>query len=142
MNSTAAQIKRNTVSLPSLLTGFAIALIVVTGLIHFVEAPDNLQEAAYKGVLFLLNGGAALVAAMGIYRGSKTWGWGLGALVAGGALVMYVVSRTVGLPGIGVDDEWLEPIGVLSLLVEGLFVAIAIAVNSMTSLPSGSEASH
>lgn len=137
MRSTAAQIKRNAVNVPALLTGIAIALIIVTGLIHFVEGPDNLQEAAYKGILFFLNGGAALVAAVGIYRGSKTWGWGLGVLVAGGALVMYVVSRTVGLPGIGVDDEWLEPIGVLSLLVEGLFVAIAIAIFSVASLRSG-----
>ena len=139
MNSTAAQIKRNTVNVASVLAGIAIALILVTGLIHLIEAPENLQEAAYKGVLFLLNGGAALIAAVGIYRGQKTWGWGLGVLVAGGALVMYVVSRTVGLPGIGVDDEWLEPIGVLSLIVEGLFVAIALMQNSVALLPSESE---
>ncbi|MEZ4667075.1 MAG: hypothetical protein R3E39_04005 [Anaerolineae bacterium] len=109
----------------SLVVGLAIALIVVTGLIHFVETPDNLAEAVYKGVMFALNGATALVAAAGIYQGSKTWGWGLGVLVAGGAIVMYVVSRAIGLPGVDVDSDWLEPMGVLSLVVEGVFIALA-----------------
>ncbi|MFN8374056.1 MAG: hypothetical protein U0694_14415 [Anaerolineae bacterium] len=115
-------------SIPPLLVGAAIALIVVTGLIHFIDAPDNLQEAMYKGLLFLANGAAALFAAVGIYRGSKTWGWALGFLVAGGAFVMYIVSRTIGLPGIGIDDDWFEPMGLLSLFVEGAFVLLTIVV--------------
>lgn len=126
MTTAISQVKRTRISVPSLLTGIAIALIIVTGLIHLIEAPDNMQEAAYKGVMFFLNGGAALIAAVGIYRGSKSWGWGLGALVAGGALVMYVVSRTIGLPGLGIDDAWLEPIGLLSLIVEASFVLVAL----------------
>lgn len=112
-------LKRNT---SEILLGAAIVLILVTGLIHLVEAPENYEEAAYKGILFALNGIGALVAAVGIYRGSRTWGWGLGLVVAGGALVTYVISRTIGLPMIGVDDEWLEPLGVLSLIVEVAFV--------------------
>ncbi|MBI1279935.1 MAG: hypothetical protein GC179_17545 [Anaerolineaceae bacterium] len=115
-------------AIPSIIMGAAIALIVVTGLIHLVTAPENFDEAAYKGMMFMVNGVAALIAAAGIYRGSKTWGWGLGLLVAGGAIVMYVVSRTIGLPGIGIDDAWFEPIGVLSLLVEGIYVVLAIKV--------------
>ena len=115
-------------SISSTIVGAAIALIVVTGLIHLVTAPDDFSEAAYKGTLFVVNGIAALIAAAGIYRGSKTWGWGLGLLVAGGAMVMYVVSRTIGLPGLGIDDAWFEPIGVLSLLVEGAYVVLALRV--------------
>ncbi len=118
----------NRIAVPQLLVGAAIALIVITGLIHFIDAPDNLQEAFYKGVLFLANGAAALFAAVGIYRGSKTWGWALGFLVAGGAFVMYIVSRTIGLPGIGVDDDWFEPMGLLSLFVEGAFVVLSLIV--------------
>ena len=38
---------------------------------------------------------------------------------------MYVVSRTAGLPGLPDDDRaWLDTLGVLSLVVEGLFVAL------------------
>ena len=46
------------------------------------------------------------------------------ALVAAGAFVGYVVSRTIGLPGLGVDDAWFEPLGVLSLVAEALFVGL------------------
>ena len=93
-------------------------------MIHFVEAPDNFSEAMYKGILFALNGVGALIAAVGIYRGSRTWGWGLGVIIAAGAVIGYVVSRTVGLPGLEVDDEWFEPIGVLSIIVEVGFVGV------------------
>lgn len=111
--------------LNQLISGVAIGLIIVVGLIHFVDAPDNFSEVAYKGVLFVLNGLGALLAAYGIYN-RHSWGWLLGFVVAGGAFVMYVVSRTIGLPGIGIDDAWLEPMGVLSLVVEAGFVALFI----------------
>jgi hypothetical protein len=119
--------------------GLAIAFIIVTGLIHLVTAPDEFTEATYKGLMFAANGIAAFVAAVGIYRGSKTWGWGLGLLVAGGAITMYVVSRTIGLPNLGVDDEWFEPIGVLSLIVEGAYVVLAMRVLFQNQTPEHIE---
>ena len=78
--------------------------------IHLLVAPEELEEATYLGLLFLANFGGAVVAAIGIYRGHK-WGWGLGVLLAGGAFVGYVISRTLGLPGMPVE-KWLEPLGV------------------------------
>lgn len=101
-----------------------IASIIACGLIHLIEAPEELEEATYLGVLFLANFGGALAAAIGIYRG-QAWGWALGLLVAGGAFVGYVISRTIGLPGLPVE-EWLEPLGVLSLVVEALFVGLSL----------------
>jgi peptidoglycan/LPS O-acetylase OafA/YrhL len=101
-----------------------IVLVLATGLIHLIEGPDNYDETAYKGILFFLNALGALIAAIGIYRGEKLWGWSLGLLVTAGALVMYIISRTVGLPGVGVDDAWFEPMGAASLVVEGLFVLL------------------
>jgi hypothetical protein len=108
---------------PTAVQGAAIALILVTGAIHFIDAPSSFGDATYKGVLFLANGIAAVVAAFGIQRGERTRGWGLGVLVAGGALVAYVISRTVGLPGL-VPDVWLEPLGILSLMVEAAFLGV------------------
>jgi uncharacterized membrane protein YfcA len=109
------------------LVGAGISLIVVVGLIHLIDAPGDLQEASYQGLLFLANFFGALTAAIGIYRGHR-WGWALGALVAGGAFAGYVISRTVGLPGLPVEEEWLEPLGVLSLLVEGLFLGAFLTI--------------
>ena len=109
------------------LVGAGISLIVIVGLIHLINSPGDLEEGSYTGVLYLANFFGALAAAVGIYRG-KRWGWALGLLVAAGAFAGYVVSRTVGLPGLPVEEEWLEPLGVLSLLVEALFVGLYLTV--------------
>ena len=102
----------------------AIAAILGTGLIHVVQAQDAFGEAQYKGLLFVGNGVGALVAAIGIFRGRMALGWWLGLLVAGGAILAYAASRTIGLPGLPAEpDAWLEPIGVASLACEALFVA-------------------
>ncbi len=109
-------------------TWAGLMLVLATGLIHVVEGPANYHEAAYKGILFFLNAAGALVAARGIYRGEKLWGWTLGVLISAGALMLYFVSHTIGLPGLEIDDEWFEPLGVASLLVEGLYVIVYAAV--------------
>jgi hypothetical protein len=109
------------------LVGAGISLIVIVGLIHLINSPGDLEEGSYTGLLYLANFFGAILAAIGIYRG-RSWGWSLGALIAGGAFVAYVISRTIGLPGLGVEEEWLEPLGVLSLLVEALFVGLYLTV--------------
>ena len=108
------------------LVGAGISVIVIVGLIHLIDAPGDLEEAPYQGLLFLANFFGALMAATGIYRGHR-WGWSLGAVVAGGAFVGYVISRTIGLPGMSVE-KWLEPLGLLSLLVEGLFIGLCLTI--------------
>jgi hypothetical protein len=116
----------------------AIAAILGAGTIHVLEARDAFGDATYKGILFVANGVGALVAAIGIYRNQRTWGWILGLLIAGGALCAYVASRTIGLPGLPAEpDAWLEPMGVASLVCEGLFVILFVmATRSRTGVPS------
>lgn len=104
-----------------------IFLILVAGLVHLIEAPEAFEDITYKGVLFILNGLGAAGSAVGIYRGSKSWGWWLGFFVAAATIVGYIASRTVGLPGLPAEpDEWLEPLGVISLLAEVVFCGIAL----------------
>src|SRR5215204_1068119 len=88
----------NRTIIPGKLAWAGVSLTAAVGLIHLLEVPEELEEATYLGLLFLANFGGAVVAAIGIYRGHK-WGWGLGALLAGGAFVGYVISRTLGVPG-------------------------------------------
>jgi uncharacterized membrane protein YfcA len=114
-------------SVPDGLAGSGISLIVIVGLIHLIDSPEDLAEGSYQGLLFLANFFGSLAAAIGIYRGNR-WGWALGFLIAGGAFLGYLISRTVGLPGLPVETEWLEPLGVLSLLVEGLYVGLCLAI--------------
>lgn len=68
------------------------------------------------------------MAIWGISR-EMMWGWLLGILIAGGAMIAYIISRAVGLPGFA-NAAWFESIDVLALLVEAAFVAIAIIVLS------------
>ncbi len=112
-----------------LLTLVGIVLIALQGLIHLIGAPDSFEDATYEGLLFVAIVLGAAVASFGLYRGYR-WGWSFGALIAGSALVGYVISRTTGLPGLSAE-EWLEPLGILSLLVEGLFVGLYLTVTRL-----------
>jgi len=109
-------------SRPLMLAG--VALILLVGLIHLIDAPDSMTESTTKGLSFYANFVGAIVAALGIFL-HRTWGWALGIVVAAGAFVGYVVSRTVGIFGL-LPDVWLEPIGIASLVVEALFIAVAL----------------
>jgi hypothetical protein len=103
-----------------------IGLIGASGLIHLIEGPEYLQEVRYIGLLFVASVVGALLAAFGIARGER-WGWMLGVLVAGGSIAGYLLSRSIGLPDFR-ENTWqafAEPLGLLSLLVEGLFLVVA-----------------
>ena len=102
-----------------------IALLLVTAASHFVNAPGSFEDAKYKGVLFIVNGIGALIAAIGVWRNERSWGWNLGACVAVSTALGYVLSRTVGLPQLPAEPEaWLEPLGFASLILELAFVAV------------------
>lgn len=103
----------------------AILLILITGYLHYVTAAEEYSEARYMGVLFLLNFFGSLVAAIGIFRGKLWWGWGLGIFITAGSILAYIQSRTVGMPGMEVE-EWYDPIGISAILVEGLFIVVFV----------------
>lgn len=109
-----------------------IGLLILIGVLHLFLAPSEYEEMPLLGYLFVANFVAALAAAVGIRRGA-TWGWVLGFWVAAGALAGYVVTRTVGLPGMEVE-EWLYPVGLLAMLLEGAFVALFAAAQPWRSV--------
>ena len=109
-------------SRPLMLAG--VVLILLVGLIHLIDAPGSMTESTTKGLSFYANFVGAIVAAVGIFM-HRTWGWALGILVAAGAFIGYIVSRTVGIFGLP-PDVWLEPIGIASLVVEALFIVVAL----------------
>ena len=105
-----------------------VLLIALTGLIHFFLTPEHFKEATWVALLFLCNIGAALVAAVNISR-DALWGWILGALTAGGAFTIYIISRAVSLPRYAeAVGKWEEPLGVFSLIVEATFVLLFLVV--------------
>jgi hypothetical protein len=97
---------------------------LTVGAIHLIEAPAHFKAAVYLGVLFAMNFAGTLVAAIGIFRGAKGWGWTLGALISVLSLLAYLASRLFGLPGFAqAAGEWDEPLGTLAMILESLFLA-------------------
>jgi hypothetical protein len=106
----------------------AVAMAGVAA-IHLVLAPEYLSEEPYIGALFLLGAVAGAVIAWRLWRSADTTSWAAGAFIAAGMAAGFVLSRTVGLPGFH-ESEW-EASGILSLLLEGTF--LAAAVGALTS---------
>ncbi len=101
----------------------SVVVIALIGLLHLYMAPQEYGETPYMGILFGINFVAAIIAGAGIYR-HENWGWLLGVAIAAGSLLGYVLSRTVGLPGMEIE-AWLQPLGLFSLFVEVAFIFIA-----------------
>lgn len=109
---------------PQLTRLAGMALILAAGTIHLIEAPEHFEAAVYLGVLFVVNFAGTVVAAAGIFRGAKSWGWTLGALISAVSFLAYLASRLFGLPGFAeAAGEWDEPLGTLAMILEGLFLA-------------------
>ena len=119
----------STVPVSKAITAAAIAALLAQGVIHGYEAPAQYAEVPYLGVLFVLTLAGALVASIGMRRG-MTWGWLLGLATAGGPLLGYVLSRSVGIPGVQETTlaSILEPLGIACVVAEALFVLIAARV--------------
>jgi peptidoglycan/LPS O-acetylase OafA/YrhL len=110
-----------------------IVLIVIVGVIHLVEAPEYLEEETYIGVLFILNAIGAGLSAAGIRRGLRA-GWLLGVVVAAGAFIAFILSRTTGLPSFK-EEDW-EGLGIVTLVLEAAFCAVAARALAGRPAPS------
>jgi len=102
--------------------GFTLILII--GTIHLLMAPVEFEETRYVGALFGVNFLGSIFAASGILR-NRAWGWATGLLISAGALVGYILSRTVGLPGHAIE-EWFFPYGIVSIIAESLFILVIL----------------
>lgn len=120
---------QTTISKIALIMG--VALVFLTGYMHFIELPEYFFEdgkSRLKGVMFLINSIVAVISAIGIARGSLTWGWKLGALIAGGSFIFYMIDRLVGIPFLWEQGSWDDSNGYRALVVEAAFVALYIGL--------------
>ncbi|TSA87473.1 hypothetical protein FNU79_03045 [Deinococcus detaillensis] len=118
MNSTASSLWRHWLGL-ALLAGIAW--------IHFRDIPDKLGETPYLGWLYILL--VVGCGAAGAWLMSSLWraGYWLGSLISAGAILFFVLTRSVGLPNAKGDiGNWAEPAGIISLLLEAGFVVLAL----------------
>jgi hypothetical protein len=103
----------------------AAAAIAVVGVIHLVLSPEYLDEQTYIGVLFIAGGLGALFVAIRLWMIQDRAAGSLGALIAAGMFIGFVLSRTTGLPGFK-EAEW-ELSGIVSLILEAGFIGLWLA---------------
>jgi len=100
----------------------AIIVILTSGVIHLYNAPGEFQDAPYMGILFFIFFLGSIVSAIGIYRGELLWGWALGGFLSFGAIVGYLISRTVGMPISGIE-AWGPTLAYFSIFLELIYFA-------------------
>ena len=108
--------------------GLAAVGLLGIALIHVLDLEGKLDELPYVGALFIGLIIACLVLAEALIRSDHPLVWWAAGIVAGATIVGFSISRTSGLPGDNGDDvgNWLEPLGLASLLVEGIVVLLAV----------------
>jgi hypothetical protein len=96
------------------------------GLIHLLDLPSKLTETPYLGGMYIGLIVGAVLCAFDLVRTGSDRTWMAGGLLALSAITGYTLTRTIGLPGATGDvGNWLEPLGLASLFVEGTFVALS-----------------
>jgi hypothetical protein len=118
---------------------------VVTVVIHLEDQNwfSFAKTPGYVQVGYVLLEISGLVAAWLLLTRPDRTAWLLAAGVGLGPFVGYVLSRGPGLPGY-TDDKgaWGEPLGVVSLIVEGLLFLTALAALTAPSPPESRAARH
>jgi len=102
----------------------AIVFIVQMGLLHFFTAQREYEEVAYMGYLFMANFLGSLIAAYGVYH-KKVWGWLFGLFLAIGSIIGYILSRSIGLPGMPVEER-LDAFGLVAVAVEVTVILMVV----------------
>jgi hypothetical protein len=119
---------------PYLLGGLA-ALSVGAAAIHFAVVFAHFSQYALYGAFFLVVAWAQLIwPAVLLWRPSRSWLW-LGLTGNALILVVYVASRTVGLP-IGPDVNHPEPAGALDIVSAVLEFALIAGCAALLWRPS------
>jgi hypothetical protein len=103
----------------------AVAAVGLGGiaLIHALDLPGKITETPYLGVGYIGLIVSALILAEMVLRKDDKLIWIAIAGLALAVIAGFVVNRTTGMPG-AMDDigNWLEPLGLASLVVEAMVV--------------------
>ncbi len=102
---------------------------------HLLDLAEKLEEAPYLGVAFIVLIGGSVVAAVLLLGGRHApVAWRIGVTLSTGALLGYLLSRSVGLPQLADHiGHWADPVGIAALTFEA--VIIVLGTGAVTQLP-------
>ena len=115
------------------------AATAVAAVAHVPVSGPHLEEAPYMGLLFIvLTAACAFLAVTAAVRDTGIV-YALTVLTCGLAVVGYVATRLVAFPMLSDDvGNWMEPLGVVSILSES--IAVGAAVMALRRPSAGSTA--
>lgn len=116
-----------TIDVPGVLRrGLAVAGLTGIALVHVVDAPGKFRETPYLGWGYLLLVAGCMLVAIRLTNDAGRRAWCASAGLASGAIAVYGLSRTTGLPAASGDvGNWFEPLGLAALFLETVVLAIA-----------------
>lgn len=113
-------------SLESRFRSLVVLAAVVAAVAHIPVIKPHLAEAPYMGALFILLTAACLTLAVTLTIHDGVVVYALSVLTCGLAVVGYAATRMVAFPMLSDDvDNWLEPLGVVSICTETVVVIAA-----------------
>lgn len=106
----------------------ALGLLAVA-LVHLIDGPGSLSDQFYVGGMELALAAACLPLAVLLLTRPVRLFWHAAGALCTAALIVYIASRTVGLPG-STDDigNWFQTLGVLNVVFEAAVIALAALV--------------
>lgn len=102
------------------------ALLVIAAGLHVYEyfgAPLSLAA------LFIASAAGTVAGAVLLLAKAPRLGWLIGGVASALTFAGYCITRTVGIPGVDPSADignWLQPLGVVSLIVEGGAILLAV----------------
>jgi hypothetical protein len=110
----------------------------VAAVAHVPVIAPHLDEAPYMGALFILLTAACLALAAAVLVRDSAAVYAMAALTCGLAIIGYIATRLVPFPMLADDvGNWLEPLGVLSILSEAVVVTAAATALVKRVRPQG-----
>ena len=116
----------------------ALGLLAIA-VVHLIDGPMSLSDQFYVGALELALAAACVPLAAMLLTRPVTALWHATGVLCTAALLVFIATRTVGLPG-STDDigNWGQLIGLLSLVFEAAVVTLAAAaVRRRSALHAG-----
>ena len=101
--------------------------LAAIAVIHLLDLPGKLEETKLIASLYILLIIGCVLGIGLLLRVQSRLAWMAAAVLAAAPFICYCLSRTVGLPTLTDDiGNWTEPLGLLSLVVEGALFLFAV----------------
>lgn len=106
----------------------AAAASLAAAAAHLPVIGEHLVEARYMGVLFIVLSSACVLIGATLISADPPIVYLLATVTCGLAMIGYVLTRSIAFPMLSGDvGNWLEPLGITSMVAEAVVVAASLA---------------